>query len=249
MRKTALPTPAPLKAVAFETEIVSRVESAASILPEHLRERFIEEERRKQETEKKTAVAERKRPMRKRRTGLDGDADGKKKAAKLGSIYSNHAPSSFGLQSLLQATQPDKLIRPETDEARTVKKVKREVDVSSFYRAASMTKDAIAREERAKREEEKRKEEERRALEEHYKMCREEEKRLRRKMATDLKEEKTVAAGMRDAHLMARVEKFLFGNPEDKEKMDTLEYLGLRLRPLEENAMVTKLLTVEVLHI
>lgn len=212
-----------------------------------MRERFIEEERKKQELERKATAVERKRPTRKRRIESDGDV--KKNVTKSGNIFSNHVPSSFGLQSLLEVAQPNKLIRPENNEGRSVKKVRREVDVSSFYRAASMTKEAIAREEKAKKEEERRKEEERKATEERYEARRKEEKKMRRKMAVDLKKEKTVAAGMRDAHLMARVEKFLFGDPEDREKMDTLEYVGLRLRPLGEDEAVTKLLTVEVLHI
>lgn len=247
MRKTTLSAPASARAPAAEAETASRVESAASILPEHMRERFIEEERKKQEMEKKTTAVERKRPTRKRKAESDGD--GKKTTTKVGNIFSNHASSSFGLQSLLEVAQPDKLIRSETNEGRSAKKVRRDVDVSSFYRAASMTKESIAREERAKREEERRKEQEWKAIEERYKACRVEEKGMRRKMALDMKKEKTVAAGMRDAHLMARVEKFLFGDPEDREKMDTLEYVGLRLRPLEEDEAATKLLTVEVLHI
>lgn len=237
------PSPAVI-AAPVESQIKSRAEAAASILPEHLQDKFIQEEKMKEESERSNVV-ERKRPTRKRR--VETEEDVARREAKLSNIYGQKPTSAFGLHTLLAATNPKSLISLDSSGKGRDRKVRR--DVSSVYKKVSMTKDAMEREERKKREEERRREEEKRAIEQHYRELRYQERIMRDKMAVEWKKEDTVSAGMRDNYLMARVERHLYNDPNDRNKMDTLEYLGLSLKPLEDNEQVTNLLTVEVFQL
>lgn len=219
-----------------------------SIIPEHLRERFLAEEARKKAA---AAPAERKRPAARRRRDSTGDPARRAQLAQNGRMSGKKsASSSFGLASLLDAAKrnsPQSLIRLDPDRAGT-KKVKRS-DADSVYKAVSMTKEAREREERDRRREAERREEEVRELAVHYARMREMERRELAVQAARWAREPTVAAGMRDAHEMAKAEKYLFHREEDKAMMDNLGPLGLKLHPVEEDEETTRLLTIEVIHI
>lgn len=210
-----------------------------------MREKIIREEKRKEDAEMKKMSTERKRPTRKRK--VETEEDIARKEAKLSNIYGGKSTSTFGLNSLLASTKPKSLISLDSGGRGPGKAVRR--DVNSVYKKVSMTKDAMEREERKRREEERKREEERRAIKQHYCELRQHERSMRERLANEWKMEKTVSAGMRDNHLMARVERHLYHERKDREKMDTLEYLGLSLKALADNDQVTNLLTVEVFQL
>lgn len=167
-----------------------------------------------------------------------------------GRVTAASAGNKFGLQNLLAAAAQSKsssLIRLDPERG-AMRKVKRS-DVGSVYKAVSMTKEAREREERLRQEENLRRQGEAEELAERYARKREMERKVRAEMAARWKREPTVAEGMRMAHYMAKAERSLFGRPQDKKKMDTLEYLGMRLIPLVEDEQTTKLLTIEVIQI
>lgn len=225
---------------------------AAAILPEHLRERYLKEARKHSE-EVASVVAERRRqkPGRRRKEGERHSqmVDGKKRAGMGGGGMGKKRKPEFQLSSLLAAAgkQDAGLISLDPDRVRGGVKV-RKTDAANVYKAVSRTKESVEREQRLAREEQVRREEEARMLREFYEDLREREREERKCMAHKWRLQKTVASEMRDSHFVARVEKHLFGG-EDKAKADNLDYLGLHLRPLEEDEQVKKLLTVEVIHI
>lgn len=225
------------------------IKVAAAILPEHVRERYIEAER------KKAAAAnnvERKRPGRRRKENRSAQGplgELRKRPAQSSTTNGMRSKPAFNLGSLLKAAskQDTSLIRLDPSRLRGAAKTKR-AEALSVYTAVSRTKESVEREERLRREEEMRRQEEERQEREMYEDLREQEREDRRRLAEMWKKEKTVASKMRDSHYIARLEKHLFTG-DDKVKADNLEYLGLRLRAVREDEEVSRLLTIEVTEI
>lgn len=225
------------------------MKEAAAILPEHMRERYIENEKKKAAL---AAGAERKRPSRRRKENhaqsVMGDIK-KRPGVSSAANGSMKQKPEFTLKSLLapRSNQDTSLIRLDPTRLNIARKVKR-AEAVNVYTAVSRTKESVEREERLRREEEERQREEERQEREFYEDLRERERQARKQLAAKWKRQKTVASEMRDSHFVARIEKHLFAG-EAKAKADTLEYLGLRLRPVSDDERVSKLLTIEVIHI
>lgn len=239
------PAPAVTPGLADEEAI----KEAAAILPEHMRARYIEDER------KKAAAAnrvERKRPGRRRKDtraqqGPLGEL--RKRRAASGTANGLKSKPAFCLGSLIKAAgkQETSLTRREPSRLKSAAKMKR-AEALSVYTAVSRTKESVEREERLRREEEMRLQEEERQEREFYEDLRVRDREYRKQQADAWRKEKTVASKMRDSHYVAWLEKHLFSG-EDKVKEDSLEYLGLRLRPVTDDEQVSRLLTIEVTEI
>lgn len=104
-----------------------------------------------------------------------------------------------------------------------------------------MTKEVVEREARKAASD-------RRELEEKFARLREEERDELASLADKMRANPTVAAGMRDAYTLDRVERHLFDDPEGRKKRDTLEFAGLKLAEGEADEESTRLMTVEVLE-
>lgn len=209
---------------------------AVSILPEHTREKVLREE----EKRRAAAASERKRPSRRRRP-----EDPSVKKAVLQNAKRSRQGQSMGLASLLAAaSNSDSIIRLDPNRNRTHRE-HRATSERAFYEGVTMTKERKEREERERLEAERKRIDEEQAVDEHFRQMRIQERNERRRLADKWRRQETVAAGMRHVYRLAKIERSLFCDPNDKNK-DSLSYLGLALRSIEEDATVTELMTIEV---
>lgn len=231
--------------------VEKRVEDALSILPEDMREEFLQEEKRKEERKKKdtmSAKSGRKRPTMRRVSNSDPNRS--RNSSSINHTFSSGRSSGSGsiLQSLMAtARKPsDDLIRVKVQK----KKVAAKQDVRDDYRAAIMSKSDLLREEKKRKEEQKRRDEKQKIIDEKYHQERVRLRRERRETGRRWRRDKTVAANMRDSQYVARLERFLFAAQEDRPKARGLEYVGMKKKiPEKEHAMVTNLFKVEVVEI
>lgn len=209
---------------------------AVSILPEHTREKVL----RQEEKRRAAAASERKRPSRRRRP-----EDPSVKKAVLQNAKRSRQGQSMGLASLLAtASNADSIIKLDPNRNRTHRE-HRSTSERTFYEGVTMTKERKEREERERLEAERKRVEEEQAVDEHFRQMRIQERNERRRLSDKWRRQETVAAGMRHAYRLAKVERNLFCDPNDKNK-DSLSYLGLKLLPVEEDGTVTELMTIEV---
>ncbi|KAI0561971.1 hypothetical protein FGB62_68g168 [Gracilaria domingensis] len=208
---------------------------AASILPEHTREKVLREE----EKRRAAAASERKRPSRKRRR-----EEPSAKKAVLQNAKRSRQGQSFGLASLLAtASNTSSLIKLDPNRSKQHRDF-RSTNERAVYAGVTMTKERKEREERERREAEQKRIEEEEAIDEHFRQMRMQERNERRRLSRKWRMEETVAADMRHSYRLAKIERTLF-DPKDK-NMASLEAFGLQLRAIEEDAKVTEMWTIEI---
>ena len=226
------------------TAQLERIKEAASILPAHIRDKVVQQQLEKEQK----AQTERKRPTR--RIKRQKPADEQPSKAVLENLKrSRTAAPAFGLQQLLsEAQKSSSLIQLDPDRNK-IHKTKRFTPESEIYKKVSMTKEMREREEREKRQEEEKKEKERLREETYFRELRDEARSNRRKLSQAWRRTPTVASEMRQCYRLAREERRLFSAPDDKKRLDNLEYLGLKRHPVEEDERVTKMLHIELVEI
>ncbi|CAN8071292.1 unnamed protein product [Agarophyton chilense] len=208
---------------------------AASILPEHTREKVLREE----EKRRAAAASERKRPSRKRRS-----EDPAAKKAVLQNAKRSRQGQSFGLASLLAAaSNSSSLIKLDPNRNKQHRDF-RSTNERAVYAGVTMTKERKEREERERREAEQRRIDEEQAIDDHFRQMRIQERNERRRLSKKWRTMETVAADMRHAYRLAKIERTLF-DPKDKE-MASLQDFGLKLQPMGEDPQVTEMWTIEI---
>lgn len=123
--------------------------------------------------------------------------------------------------------------------------------IVDVYASVVMTKEARAREQREKEEEEARVRRQRQASLEKIKQQRIEQRMARQALQNQWKAVETVASSMRHAYRLDQAERWLFDETEDdRQKKNTLDYLGLVEKGLPTNDhLANNLLTIDVIEI
>lgn len=219
------------------SKLNSSLNEAASILPEHTREKVLREE----EKRRAAASSERKRPSKRRRP-----EDPSAKRAVIQNANRSRQGQFQGLAALLAgASASSSLIQLDPNRSKRHRD-HRAPDERTVYAGVVMTKEKKEREEREREEAKRRLVEEEKEVDEHFAQLRINERNERARCSNKWRGEETVAAGMREAYRMAFAEKQLFGRPEDHQKFGKLTTFGLTLRQGEHDAKVVQLMTIEI---
>lgn len=225
--------------------------NAASILPAAHRDRLLADTKKKA-AERKRPGAGRRGEQRQVRSAMAEERD---KALIRENVRRAQAanPKFADLGSLLKMTERTAgqgLIRLNSERKDRPQVKRRKVSERDIYAGVTMTKEMREREEKERLRREQAVREERERVHEHFRQMRIREREELDRLEHMWKMEETVASGMRNSYRLARHERELFDQQEeDRQKKDSLTYLGLNIKSVGVDDLTTNLLTVEVIEI